>query len=66
MSMGAELFDFSSVYLRFLGQMLKVPKGSAVDAMGSAREDYLDLIDYLLLNPNWPITPCVVISSDGW
>ncbi len=20
---------------------------------------------YLLLNPDWPITPCVVISSDG-
>jgi hypothetical protein len=60
-----ELFDFSSVYLRFLGPMLKVPKGLTVDAMGSARADYLDLIDYLLLNPDWPITPCVVISLDG-
>jgi hypothetical protein len=31
---------------------MKVPKGSTVNAMGSAREDYLDLIDYLLLNPD--------------
>ncbi len=37
----AELFDFSSVYLRFLGPI------------------------YLLLNPDWPITLCVVISLDG-
>jgi hypothetical protein len=42
--------------------MLKVMKGSTVDAIRSAREDYLDLIDYLLLNPDWLITPCVVIS----
>jgi hypothetical protein len=61
----AELFAFSSVYLRFLGPMLKVPKGSTVDALRSVREDYIDLIDYLLLNPDWPITPCVVISSGG-
>jgi hypothetical protein len=45
--------------------MLKVPKGSTVNAIGSAREDDLDLIDYLLLNPDWPITPCVVISLYG-
>jgi hypothetical protein len=61
----AELFDFSSVYLRFLGPMLKVPKDLIVNAIGSAGENYLDSIDYLLLNPNWPITPCVVISLDG-
>jgi hypothetical protein len=60
-----ESFDFSSVYLRFLGPMLKVPKGSTVNAIKSAREDYVDLIDYLLLNPDWPITSCVVISFDG-
>jgi hypothetical protein len=60
----AELFDFSSVYLRFLGSMLKVLKGSTVDALESVKEDYIDSIDYLLLNPDWPITPCVVISSD--
>jgi hypothetical protein len=60
-----ESFDFSSVYLRFLGPMLKVPKGSTVNAIKSVREDYVDLIDYLLLNPDWPITPCVVISFDG-
>jgi hypothetical protein len=62
----AELFDFSSVYFRFLGLMLKVPKGLTVNAFGSVREDYDDLIDYLLLlNPDWSITPCVVISLDG-
>jgi hypothetical protein len=45
--------------------MLKIPKCSTVDAIGSVQEDYVDLIDYLLLNPNWLITCCVTISSDG-
>jgi hypothetical protein len=45
--------------------MLKVLKGLTVNDIGSSREDYVDLIDYLLLNPDWPITPCVVISLDG-
>jgi hypothetical protein len=36
-----------------------------VNAIRSVREDYVDLIDYLLLNPDWPISPCVVISLDG-
>jgi hypothetical protein len=62
----AELFDFSSVYSRFLGPMLKVPKGLSVNAFGSARENYLDSIDYLFLYPYWLITPCVVISLDGF
>jgi hypothetical protein len=61
----AELFDFSSVYLRFLGPLLKVLKGLTVDDIGSVREDYVDLIDYLLLNLDWPITRCVAISLDG-
>jgi hypothetical protein len=46
--------------------MLKVPKGLTVDAIGTVREDYVDWIDYLLLNPDWPITHCVVIISDGY
>jgi hypothetical protein len=60
-----ELFDFSSVYLRFLDLMLKVPRGSTIDAIGSVREDYVNWINYLLLNPDWPITPCVDIHLDG-
>jgi hypothetical protein len=43
----AELFDSSSVYLRFLGPMLMVPKGWTVNAIRSVREDYVDSIDYL-------------------
>jgi hypothetical protein len=42
-----------------------VPKGLTVDSIGSVREDYVDSIDYLLLNSDWLITLCVGISSDG-
>ena len=61
----AETFDFASVYLRFLGPLLKVPRWSSETYVRGVREDFIDSLDYLLMNPCWAITPCVVIGADG-
>jgi hypothetical protein len=48
-----------------LDQIVLCCECATVNTIGSVRHDYVDSIDYLLLNPDWPITPCVAISSDG-
>lgn len=60
----AQTFDLPSIYLHFLGSKLKVPTGTTDIYVGSAREDFVDSIDFLLMNPKWPITPCVVFDTD--